>query len=226
MWVAFPLSPLPPVHPRVKEIQSREPKVAEHEVERKRERKEEQKKNKERENSFGKRRGFPRLHLSHLVKRPESVFLSPPPFFPTYLAHCRRLMAGFQTFFGGQQRRPALCYSFSPSSSFPPFRWCKWHQSFQANGDSPRLIFAFASLNWQELLFCIYMHSSCRFTTYVRGALKYKKILQKRQILRLTLCRGKRRGGVGWPLVQWGHAGREKSLPPPFFSSPLAVVQK
>ncbi len=44
MWVAFPLSPLPPVHPRVKEIQSREPKVAEHEVERKRERKGEQKK--------------------------------------------------------------------------------------------------------------------------------------------------------------------------------------
>ncbi len=95
MWVAFPLSPLPPVHPRVKEIQSREPKVAEHEVERKRERKEEQKKNKERENSFGKRRGFPRMHLSHLVKRAESVFLSPPPFFPTYLAHCRRLM-GFR----------------------------------------------------------------------------------------------------------------------------------
>ena len=117
--------------------------------------------------------------------------MSPPPFFPTYLAHCRRLMAGFSNrekgffpplfpFFGGQQRRPALCYSFSPSSSFPPFRWCKWHQSFQADGNSPHLIFAFASLNWQEQLFCIYMHSSRRFTTYVHGGLKYKKILQKK----------------------------------------------
>ncbi len=130
MWVAFPLSPLPPVHPRVKEIQSREPKVAEHEVERKREREKKSKKKQGKGKLIWEKKGFPRLHLSHLVKRPESVFLSPPPFFPTYLAHCRRLMAGFSNrekgffpplfpFFGGQQRRPALCYSFSPSPSFP-----------------------------------------------------------------------------------------------------------